>query len=320
MADYKEKMKKNRFFRILVLAASLIAAVSIISLLLPLFSNLTETILKLRIMRISVAVIAGCSLAVAGVIFQMVFSNPLADPYLLGNSSGAAFGVAGLAILGISKSGVFHPLAAGFFSCLTAAAVLKIGRTRFGRNSLILTGVAVNFFLSAIVIFVVTLKRKEAYSILYFMMGDLGETRTKLILVCGIISATFIILAFLKSRTLNAISFGKSLSRQLGVQSEKESEKLLMIASVLTGSAVAVGGIIGFVGLMSPHIARKLFSSDARLLIPASMGIGAGILVFSDFAARSILYPVEIPVGVITAILGAPFFIWLYGKKQNNRV
>ena len=274
-------------------------------------------IARIRLLRILVAGICGLALAEAGVAFQMVFSNPLADPYLLGSSSGAALGTAILVLLGIARTGVIYPLTAGLSAFLAVYIVLRISGKFLSRNTLILSGVALNFFLSALVILIITLKRKEAFSVLYFMMGDLSETNILLIATSAFITVVFSAGLFLNARVLNAVSFGRGLSRQLGIDFSKSSKNLLIIASLLVGAAVSVSGTVGFVGLMAPHIARKFTGADARFLIISSGAVGAGLLICSDILARSILYPMEIPVGVITALVGAPYFIWLYGRRNS---
>jgi len=149
---------------------------------------------------------------------------------------------------------------------------------------------------------------------MYFMMGDLGETRLSLIAAALMIAAAGSLFLFAKSRFLNALAAGKTLSRQLGCDWKKESLAALAAASVITGAAVSISGTIGFIGLMAPHIARKFVGSDVRFLMPAAAVSGAALLMISDFAAKNILFPQEIPVGVITSMLGAPFFLWIYKK------
>ncbi|MBA3051626.1 MAG: iron ABC transporter permease [Candidatus Omnitrophota bacterium] len=273
-----------------------------------------DEILRLRIMRALCGAGAGAALAAAGVAYQTVLANPLADPYLLGSSSGAAAGIAALSFFGVSRAGLIFPLTAGLCSCLTVAAVLKIAGRSFSKKNIILSGVAVNLFLSAAVIFMVSIRKKEFFSVMYFMMGDLGETRISLIAASLMIAAAGSLFLFAKSRFLNALAAGKTLSRQLGCDWKKESLAALAAASVITGAAVSISGTIGFIGLMAPHIARKFTGSDARFLLPAAAATGAILLMISDFAAKNILFPQEIPVGVITAMLGAPFFLWIYRK------
>ncbi|MFH1352417.1 MAG: iron ABC transporter permease [bacterium] len=306
-------MQKSKFVKILVISAIAVAVSALISLTAGGWP--APEIVKIRLMRILVAGICGFALAEAGVAFQMVFSNPLADPYLLGSSSGAALGTALLILFGIARTGVIYPLTAGLSSCLAVYIVLRISGKFLSRNTLILSGVALNFFLSALVILIITLKRKEAFSVLYFMMGDLSETNSSLIVTSAFITVVFSAGLFLNARVLNAVSFGHGLSRQLGIDFNKSSKNLLIIASLLVGAAVSISGTVGFVGLMAPHIARKFTGADARFLIISSGATGACLLICSDILARSILYPMEIPVGVITALVGAPYFIWLYGKR-----
>jgi len=273
-----------------------------------------EEILRLRLMRALCGAGAGAALAAAGCAYQTVLANPLADPYLLGSSSGATAGIALLSFFGVSRAGFVYPLTAGVCSCLTVAAVLKIAGRSFSKKNIILSGVAVNLFLSAAVIFLISIRKKEFFSVIYFMMGDLGETRPALVGSSLAIAAAGCAFLFAKSRFLNALSTGKTLSRQLGIDYRKESLAALATASLITGAAVSISGTIGFIGLMAPHIARKFTGSDVRFLMPAAAAAGAVLLMLSDFAAKNILFPQEIPVGVISAMLGAPFFLWIYRK------
>jgi len=318
MKNIKNRAKqKGRFFKILAICILALAFFTLLSLTAGphKFGMPEPEIAKLRLLRILVAGICGFALAEAGVAFQMVFSNPLADPYLLGSSSGAALGIAVLVLLGIERTGIIYPFTAGIASCLAVFAVLKLAGKSMQKNTLILSGVAMNFFLSALVILIITLKRKEVFSILYFMMGDLSETNTALIITAAIITSVFSVFLLFNARILNAISFGNDLSRQLGVDFNSSSRNLLIIASLLVGAAVSIAGTVGFVGLMAPHIARKCAGADARYLILSSAAVGACLLICSDILSRGLLYPMEIPVGVITALAGAPFFIWLYGRR-----
>jgi len=278
-------MRNKKDFILIALTASAAgAAVFCVSVCLGPggFGIPTEEILRLRLMRALCGAGAGAALAAAGCAYQTVLANPLADPYLLGSSSGAAAGIAALSFLGVSRAGFIYPLTAGVCSCLTVAAVLIIAGHSFSKKNIILSGVAVNLFLSAAVIFLISIRKKEFFSVIYFMMGDLGETRPALV--------------------------------QLGIDYRKESLAALAAASLITGAAVSISGTIGFIGLMAPHIARKFTGSDVRFLMPAAAATGAVLLMLSDFAAKNLLFPQEIPVGVISAMLGAPFFLWIYRK------
>jgi len=309
---------KNKFMRIFLQGAVILFLVFFLSFLTgEKFSFPSGKILDLRLLRVLTGLVCGIALAQAGVVYQMVFSNPLADPYLLGSSSGASLGVAILIVLNIKTPFIF-PFIAGLGAFLSVILVLKICEKIFSKNTLILVGVALNFFFSAIVILIVSLKNRQAFTILYFMMGDLSQTNKISLAIVSVLVLLLNFLIFRKARILNGISFGSDISANLGIDFKKEAKKLLIFSSLLTGCAVAVSGTIGFIGLMSPHIARKITGSDARFLLPAAGITGACLLVLSDMFARRILYPTEIPVGVITAILGAPFFLFLFLKNDRN--
>jgi iron complex transport system permease protein len=285
---------------------------------------LTDTestiIFSIRLPRIIFAAIVGAALSMAGVVFQALLRKPLADPYILGISGGSAVGAIVGIMAGISIIPFAVPAAAFLGAILTIIVVFGIAETghTLPSNILLLAGVVVNAFFSAVIMFLISISSSmELHSIMFWLMGDLslasgGES---------LLSSLFLLLAFViiyaYARCLNLVVTGEEVALQLGEDVERTKRILLVVASLITAAAVSLGGIIGFVGLMVPHMVRMMFGSDHRLLIPAATLLGATFLVFADTVARTIMAPSELPVGVITAICGAPYFIYLLRKRGH---
>lgn len=276
-------------------------------------------IFSVRLPRIIFAGIAGASLSLGGVIFQALLRNPLADPYVLGISGGSALG----AIIGILLgAGSFYfgvPLLAFLGALATVFLVFAVsGGTRgpLMDNSLLLSGVVVNaFFSAAILFFLSVVNSMELHSITFWLMGDLSRASAREIGISAVCLIAGFILLYRKARELNLIVQGEETARQLGVNVEFTRQWILVITSLVTAVTVSLAGIIGFVGIMVPHMMRLLFGSDHRLLIPAAVLFGASFLIAADTLARVILSPAELPVGVITALCGAPYFLFLLKRK-----
>ena len=289
--------------------------------------NIDANILFLaRLPRIFLAAVAGAALAVAGAVFQAILRNDLAAPVTLGVSGGAEFGAVvairmGLAfsLLGISSVSIF----AFMGSLLALAIIFSLVRARQGELPtavLLLAGVTVNFFFASLVMLVHYLSDvTQSFQIVRWLMGglDVMDFQTTLS-ICPLVFPGILILMFI-ARDLNLISSGVESALSRGVDVVPIQFTGLLVASGLTGAVVAVSGPISFVGLVVPHIVRLLIGPDHRLLIPATMFFGAGFLVICDTAARTLIAPTEIPVGVITAIIGGPFFFWLLKRQQGTR-
>lgn len=275
-------------------------------------------ILHIRLPRIILAGIVGASLSVAGVVFQALFRNPLADPYILGISSGSAVGAILAILLGAGLSFLSIPAASFSGALVTIILVLSIARSRYGfhPNTLLLSGVIVGAFFSAVIMFLVSITQDErVHTILFWLMGDLSLSRySEIIVIIPFVIIGFFII-YLYAHPLNLIATGEDTALQLGVEVERVKRLLLITASLITGVVVSVSGVIGFVGLIVPHMMRMIFGSDHRILLPASGLFGLSFLVIADTIARTIIAPVELPVGVVTAIFGAPFFIYLLRTK-----
>ena len=272
---------------------------------------------SIRLPRVLFAGLVGAALSSAGVVFQALLRNPLAEPYILGISGGAAVG----AIIGIVAIGSLPfcvPLLAFGGAVLTVLLVFLIGGAGRGLNSntLLLAGVIINAFFSAVIMFLVSLSGSaDLHTITFWLMGNLSVVRPGEIVLGGILLAAGFFIVYAHARTLNMIVTGEETALQLGVEVERVKIRLLVASSVITAAAVAFSGIIGFVGLIIPHIMRMIFGSDHRLLLPASFLFGASFLIIADTLARTVMPFTELPVGVITAICGAPYFIYLLRRR-----
>ena len=277
-------------------------------------------LLKIRLPRIALACIVGFSLSLGGVVFQALLRNPLADPFILGVSSGAAFG----AILGIFLGFTFTlgvPSLSFAGALITVYLVLAIGSRRMGMesSSILLTGVIINAFFTAIIMFFIsTSGDSRLHAMLYWLYGDLSQSRLgPLALLVPVVAVASAVL-FGYSKDLNLLTAGEENAFQMGVDVEKTKRICLLTVSLMIGLTVSLSGLIGFVGLILPHLARMVFGSDHRLLIPAASLGGAIFLIAADTLARTIISPSELPVGVITAFLGAPFFIFLLKTRGSQ--
>ncbi len=286
----------------------------------PTEHEMEETIiLSLRLPRALLAGLVGAGLSVSGTIFQALLRNPLADPYILGVSSGSAVGAIIALLLGLSAYSFGLPLASFGGALITIALVFYFGRQggRVHPNILLLAGVITGSFLSAIIMFFLSISQKEElHTIIFWLMGDFSFANPRsLIIILPYFGVGFSML-YWKSRQLNLILSGEENALQLGVEVERLKILSYLCASLITAASVSLCGLIGFVGLIIPHAARLLFGPDHRLLLPASALIGASFLIACDSLARTILAPVELPVGVITAAFGGPFFIYLLRRRK----
>src|ERR1700691_450765 len=275
----------------------------------------------LRLPRIALGVLVGAALSTAGAGFQALLRNPLADPYVLGVSSGAALGAI-LSLIVVPHTPGAIQLAAFAGAAATIAAVYFLGRRggQLDNATLLLAGIVTASFLSAVIMFLMTtLSGRDLRGLAFWLMGDLGSTLPSnplpwfeglflvFVLAAGAIYAT--------SSDLNLILTGEQEARHLGVNVHRVKLVVYVSASVLTGLAVSVSGTIGYVGLLVPHVMRMMFGTDYRLLIPTSAIGGAILVVVADTIARSIVSPTELPVGAMTALAGAPVFIYLMRRR-----
>ncbi len=275
-------------------------------------------ILKLRLFRALLAVAAGAGLSVAGVILQTVLRNPLAEPYVLGVSSGAGLGaVIGLLFISL---GISVNIAAFMGGIITIFLVYKLAKIdgRISPENMIVAGIIVNGFLSSILMFFVSNSSSgNIHSVIWWLLGNLQVYKIAPVLTLALASLAGFLISFIFSRELNAISLGEEEAKHLGIDIESVKIILLLVATFVTSIAVSICGIIGFTGLMMPHIARRLVGPDHRLLLPASVLMGATFLLLCDIFSKIMLAPKEIPIGVITSFIGVPFFIYILKKSRK---
>jgi iron complex transport system permease protein len=286
----------------------------------PMFSSI---VLNIRLPRVILAGLVGASLAIAGAAFQGLLRNPLADPYTLGVSSGASVGAVLTLFFQLSIpiiGGFTLPLLSILFSWATIFLVLTFAR-KIERSmrveTIILTGIIFSSFLGAIISLMIALTGDELRQIIGWLLGSVsmrGWEYIKIILPFFVIGS--IILIF-NAKELNAMSFGEERAHHLGVNVQKRKLIILTAGSILTGAAVAVSGTIGFVGLVIPHLSRLLWGPDHRHLLPLSILTGSGFLILADLISRSIISPTELPIGVITALIGAPVFALILLQRRR---
>ncbi|MDO9574015.1 MAG: iron chelate uptake ABC transporter family permease subunit [Candidatus Contubernalis sp.] len=283
-----------------------------------------ETIIfNMRLPRVVLGFIVGASLSIAGAAFQGLLRNPLADPYTIGVSSGAALG-ATVAIFLQNSYGLFFFGGVPFFAFLGAimALLFVYNLSKVGNNipvvTLLLAGVVVSSFLSAVISLLMLSAGEHIRGIFFWLVGGLSlKTWSHVIMVLPyvIIGSSVI---FYWSRDLNVILLGEEAASNLGIEVNRVKKIILVAASLITGAVVSVSGMIGFVGLIIPHAVRMIVGPDHRILIPTSALVGGIYLIWVDSLARTMMAPIEMPVGIITAFLGAPFFIYLLRTKRKD--
>lgn len=281
-------------------------------------------IMDIRLPRVILAAIVGASLALAGAAFQGLLKNPLADPYTLGVSSGAAVGAVFVFFFGITIpffNSFTLPILSIFSAFITLFFVLFFARLvqkSMSAETIILIGIIFSAFLGSLISLMIALTGEELRQIIVWLMGSVGMRGWNYV---GLILPFFVIgaiLILLSGKELNALAFGEETARHLGVNVQVRKMIILIGASLLTGASVAVSGTIGFVGLVIPHLTRLLCGPNHRHLLPLSMLIGSGFLILADLIARTIIAPTELPIGVITAFVGAPVFGLLLIKRRHK--
>lgn len=280
--------------------------------------NMEAAVLNVRMPRILLACMVGGCLATAGTAYQSVFRNPMAAPDILGASSGACFGAA-LAIL-LGFPGSFVTGSAFVFSLLSVVLVFFIVRRTHGSRvmNILLSGVMVGSLFSACTSYVklVADPANQLPAITYWLMGSLSGTRLKDVGFAAIPMVVGLVPLFLLRWRINLLTFDEEEARSMGVNTGRLRIVVIICATILTAVSVAVSGMIGWIGLVVPHLCRKLIGSDCRYLLPASTVAGAGFLLLVDNVSRNLL-SVEIPIGILTAFVGAPFFLYLMTRKEH---
>ena len=281
---------------------------------------------RVRLPRVLLAAILGGSLGTAGAVFQAVLRNPLADPYVLGVSGGASIGgvvalLAGVGTAGgiLGRLGVSGFAFAGALVALILVERMATVRGRLTIYTMLLTGAVFNAFTGALIYFIQSVASlEELHAIVFYLMGSVPSLGYPAIAVLGALSALGVAALLVMTRDYNALSLGEEGALQLGVDVERVRRNTFVIGSLLTGMAVATAGLIGFVGLVVPHLLRLLLGPDHRLFVPATFLGGAAFLVLADLLARWLVAPGELPVGVLTALIGGPFFLSLMRWRAHG--
>ncbi|TET51527.1 MAG: iron ABC transporter permease [Anaerolineales bacterium] len=279
-------------------------------------------VLSIRLPRVITAMTVGGALALAGTLFQGLLRNPMADPYIIGTSGGAALG-ATLALLlpvqAVWLGFTLVPVAAFVGSLVAVLAVYGIARVgpRTPITTLLLAGFALSSLMAAGMSFLMLFSGETMRRVVLWTMGGMSSTGWSQLMVVIPLVALGGLAAYVLAGDLNAFLLGEDQAAHLGVSVERKKLALLMIGSLLTGAAVSVSGLVGFVGLVVPHVARLIFGPDHRLLLPTAALLGSIFLLVADLAARLVLAPAEVPVGIVTAVIGAPFFIYLLRRSRK---
>ena len=285
-------------------------------------SGIDKMILKdIRFPRVMSCFLVGGALGVAGASFQGILRNPLADPYILGVSSGAGLG-AGLAIcLGLGGSFIVTLGAMGgaVIAIVAVGSIVKITMI-YHPTQFILAGIVVNAFLGALMMLVLYLSHNNLSQIMGWLMGDMGRFSTLSLIISGILVGLFVIIIKRYATELNCLALGDRTASSLGIDIKELRKKLFVLTSLLTGLAVSMAGMIGFVGLVVPHAIRCIYKDKFETLLPASFLAGGILLIGADCVSRSLINNIELPIGLITAVIGGPFFVILLKGNKNDHV
>ncbi len=277
-------------------------------------------ILNLRIPRTISAIVVGMSLAISGAIFQTLFKNPLTEPYLLGISSGAALGVTIATVFNLINiiPGIWGTFIFAFvFALLTAYIIFTLaGKNRSSLLILLLSGLAINFFFSALNSLLLYFNRDKLENIIYWQMGSFSLSSYEKILFTMPIMILLIIILLFKTKELDVLLLSDDTALTIGVDVKKQRVMLLLITTLLTSFCVGLAGIIGFVGLIIPHIVKLLFGLKHKYVLPLSLYLGAIFTLLCDILSRTLIPNTEIPIGIITALFGAPFFLYILRKTK----
>lgn len=310
---------KNYHFK-LILSSLLLLIITFLSLCLgslPINIFIKNTvniqqIINLRITRIIFAGLTGISLALAGTLYQSLLINPLAEPYLLGISAGAALGA--VFALFIGQSNIFLFAMSGAVLALIIVFIFANKKGRFDHNGLILSGVMINAFCSALIMLLVTFAGSKVSSMMFWLMGDIGSAQLNQLWLILPLLFLLIVITSVFGSALDALSLGEEQACYLGINAKQLKILIFLVSSLLTGVIVATVGIIGFIGLLIPHICRLLVGERIKALLPFLIVIGAGFTILADLLSRIIIPETILPIGIITALIGVPFFIVIYKK------
>ena len=284
----------------------------------------TNILWQIRLPRVLLAGLVGASLAIAGAAFQSLLKNPLADPYTLGVSSGASVGAVATLFFGISIPflGIFtlpiFSMLGALITMLLVMSFAKLVDRAMKMETIILAGIIFSSFLSSVISLMIALTGEELRQIIGWLLGSVSMRGWEYIQMAMPFMLVGAFLLWLNRRELNAMLFGEERAKHLGVDVKKRKMMVLIGGSMLAGTAVSVSGTIGFVGLVVPHMTRLLFGSDNRHLLPLSFLNGASLLIICDLVSRTIISPSELPIGVITAFIGAPIFAFIFFHQRKT--
>ncbi len=285
----------------------------------PVDAQIKKIILDIRLPRIAMDILLGASLSVSGCAMQAIFRNPLASPFVTGIASGGAFGAAFIIILGLPA--ILAGPSAFIFSVITAFFVYFLAMTNGNVpvGTMILAGIAVSLFFSALLSFVQYIAdERQLREIVLWSMGRVWEADWTKVLYGSAIISIGIFAVFMLTRELDILLLGDKTATSLGVNTAAIRRTILVLVSLLTATAVAIGGVISFVGLVVPHIMRMLIGPGNRMLVPASALAGSIFMIMADSIAKIIIAPVELPVGIITSIIGVPFFLYILKSRKKK--
>lgn len=280
---------------------------------------------EIRLPRVILGAICGAGLALCGVLMQCVTKNPIAEPYILGISSGASCGAVAVIVLGgISSLGINSITAGAFLGSILSGVLVFVIGTQMGKTTsttrLVLSGMAISTIFSALTNLLIYSAKNanQAKNALFWTIGSLGGAKWDVLLIPFIALVIVVIISFIMAKSLDVLLLGDDSAIILGINVKLVKSILLILATLLTSTLVAITGAIGFIGLVVPHICRTIAGSDHKKLIVLSSLVGAIFLILSDVAARGLFPPIEIPIGIITSLVGGPFFLYLISKKNYS--
>jgi len=278
---------------------------------------------SIRLPRVVVALLMGIGLGASGAVLQGLLRNPLADPYILGLSSGATLSAGGVIILGITFLGPFTIPVSAFIGAMTTGLLVGVMGWRRGGlwpERLLLAGIGVGFLLGAVLMLLMSITTAEGMRrAVLWLFGDLSIADWSLIPYGLVFILIGLFIAMKRARALNSLMLGDDMAVSLGFSPRKETTLLFISVGLMTASSVSLGGMVGFVGLLMPHIMRFFIGSDSRVLIPASALSGGVLLMAGDTLGKTIIQPIELPAGIITSVLGAPYFLYLLRRRDVIR-
>lgn len=283
-------------------------------------------LLQVRLPRVFLGFLVGVCLASVGVALQALLRNPLADPYVLGVSSGAALGVAVAVLFGIGTTVLAFSLlpVCGFLGGLVALLVVYRMASTYDRlpiHSVLLAGVILNAIFSALIMFITSIMEpNRSFGMMAWLMGSLTAPAYPALAALSVYLLAGLVLLFKQVRVLNILALGEEPARSLGIDTERAKRVIFLVSALLTGAVVSVSGMIGFIGMIIPHAVRLVIGADHRLLLPASALVGGIFLMVADTMARTFFVPSEVPVGIITALAGGPFFVYLLVWRKDRLV